>query len=196
MNLVSSTAEALRDAHPDVREATLVRLKELYVSCEGGTCTTHPDVAREALPHARRALEDPDPEVRVTGARAIELFAADAEEWIFVLVRALADPMATVRLAALDALCEFGPAAAPVAPQVAERLAHAPTPEERSLAAAMLGNAGAQVDHLDALLDALLHDVPAVQASAAHAFGLALEDEREEKREQVSRALHCLSRAT
>jgi HEAT repeat protein len=198
--LGASTAAALDDPRPEVREATLATLKDLYVSCEAGTCTTHPDVARAALPHAMRALGDPDPGVRVTGIRAIELFATDAGEAVFDLVRAAVDPVEAVRLAALEALCELGTGAAPAALQVAERLAHAPTPEERSAAAAALGNASTRVDDLDALVDALvdalIHDVAAVQASAAHALGLALDDEREDRRSRVSRALHRLSRAT
>lgn len=151
-------------------------------------------MARAAVPNARRALDDPDPEVRIAGVRALELLAAGAGEAIPDLAGLLADPVASVRVAALEALSEHGPYAATVAPLVAERLAHGPSPEERASAAFALGNLGAQADHLDVLLDALLDDLPAVQAAVAHAIMCALEDEREHRREIVSRALHRLSR--
>ncbi len=147
-------------------------------------------MARAAIPNARRALGDSDPEVRIAGLRAIELLAADADEAIPDLAGLLADPVAAVRVAALEALSEFGPRAASAAPLVAERLAHGPSPEERASAAYALGNLGAQADHLDALLA----DLPAVQAGVAHALMCALEDDREDRREMVSRALHRLSR--
>jgi HEAT repeat protein len=151
-------------------------------------------VARAALPHATRALCDPDPEIRISGARAIELFATDADESIGDLARALSDPVASVRVAVLGALAELGPSATAAAPEVALRLVHGSTVEERSAAAYTLGNLSAQTDHLDALLDALLHDLPPVQAGAASALADALEDEDEGRRERVSRALHGLSR--
>lgn len=173
----------------DVRKAALERLEALYVSCEGGSCRTSPGVARSALPHAKRALTDLDPEVRAAGARAVELFASDGEELIPDLARLLEDPAAAVRLAALDALCEFGATASPAVPQVTERLIRAPTPDERRAAADCLGNADAEMDSVDALLDALVNDVPAVQAGAAHALARALESDREERRMRVSQAL-------
>jgi HEAT repeat protein len=191
----SSVAGILCETGREARSRVLAQLKELYVSCDAGTCTTDPEVATAALPHARRALADLNPEIRITGARAIELFAIDAGDAVADLAQALVDPVAAVRLAALEALCEVGAGAAPVAAQIAERLTDAPTPEERAAAADALGNAGSQVEHLDTLLDALLHDVPAVQACAAHALGFALEHEREDRREPVSNALHRLSRA-
>ena len=169
-------------------------LKGLYVRCNAGGCTTDPEVARAALPHAIRALSDPDPEIRVTGVRAIELFAADAGEAVPDLARALVDPSAAVRLSALEALGEAGDGAAVVAARIAERLMHAPTAEERSAAAVALGNAGAVANHLDALLAALFDDVSTVQASAAHALGLGLNDPDDDRRERASKALHYFSR--
>jgi HEAT repeat protein len=185
---VARTAMTLCEPSADVREAALERLKALYVSCEGGTCKTRPEVARSALPYARRALVDPDPEIRVTGARAIALFAADSEESVGDLARSLEDPMEVVRLAALDALCEFGPAGSPAVSKVAERLIHAPSPDERCAAADCLSNADTEMNSLDALLHALVNDVPAVQASAAHALGCALESDQDERRMRVSQA--------
>jgi hypothetical protein len=79
---------------------------------------------------------------------------------------------------------------------VAERLTQAKAAEERAVAAYTLSNLRAGGDHLDVLLRALLHDVPAVQAGAAYALSFALEDEREELRERVSQAFHRLSPTT
>jgi len=183
------TAGDLLEPRAAVREAALERLKSLYVSCEGGVCTTSPEVARLGLSHATRALLDPDPEIRVTGVRAIELFAADGEEAVPDLARLLEDSVGAVRLAALEALCEFGGAAAPVVPQVAQRLLHASSPDERCAAADCLGNADIEMAHVDALLHALANDLPAVQACAAHALGCALESARDERRIRASLAL-------
>jgi HEAT repeat protein len=190
--LAAAVAADLLGARPEVRHAALARLEEIYVTCEAGECVTDPVVAQAALPQARRALADADPDVRVAGASAVQLFAGHAGEAIPDLVRALVDPAVTVRLATLDALCEMGEGAAPAALQIAERLAQAPTVEERETAAVALGNIGARVDTVD---DALLHDVPLVQASAAHALAMALEDEREERRALASQALHRRSPA-
>lgn len=190
---VASAGAALRDSEPAARDRALATLEKLYVTCESGTCVTDAAVARMALPHAKHALADPDPGVRVAGARAIELFAGDAGEAITELATTIVDPSLPVRLAALEALCEAGEGAAVVAEALADRLANAATAEERSAAAVALGNAGAQAEHLDVLLVALLEDVPSVQASAAHALGMALDDPRDDRREVVSKALHRLS---
>ncbi len=191
----AALAADLEDACPDTREEALEKLKALYVRCEAGSCTVVPEVAGVALPHAHRVLAHPDPGVRIAGLCAVALFAPDAEASIPLLAAALADADAEVRLTALGALGEFCASAASVAGPVAERLAHAPTPEERSAAAHVLaGYRGEQIDHLDALLHALLHDAAAVQAGAAFALGNALEDERECVRERVSQALHGLTR--
>jgi HEAT repeat protein len=187
--LVSATAEALLDPRTEAREATLGELKALYVRCASGTCTTDPRVARAALPYALRALGDADPEVRISGLQALELLAPHAEGSLEEIAHALADPVAAVRIAALEALGEFGPAAAPMAARVAERLKHAPTPEERAAAAGVLGNLGAQTDYLDDLVEAILHDVPSVGAEAASTLALAVEDERGERRDRIARAL-------
>lgn len=183
------TALDLCDPRANVRKAALESLKTLYVTCEEGTCRTSPEVARSALRHARQALVDPDPEIRVTGARAIELFAGDGQELVSDLTRSLEDPVGAVRLAALDALCEFGPAASLAVPKVAERLLEAPNPDERCAAADCLGNADIEMNSLEALLYALINDVPAVQARAAYALGCALESDRQERRMRTSRAL-------
>lgn len=151
-------------------------------------------MARAAIPQVSAALGDPRAEVRVAGARAIALFAPDAHGAIADLVRLLGDPSAPVRVAALQALGEFGRTAAAAASPVAERVKRGTTPEERASAASTLGGTGAGVEHLDVLVHALLHDVAVVQASAAFALSQALEDESEERRELVSRALHGLRR--
>jgi HEAT repeat protein len=191
----AALAADLEDACPGTREEALEKLKALYVRCEAGSCTLVPVVAGVALPYAHRALAHPEPGVRIAGLCAVALFAPDAEASIPLLAAALADADAAVRLTAIEALGEFGASAASVAGSVAERLAHAPTPEERSAAAHVLaGYRGGQIDHLDALLHALLHDAPAVQAGAAFALSNALEDERECVRERVSQALHGLTR--
>ena len=103
--------EALCDPRREVRTQALVHLKDRYVRCADGSCRTFPEVARAALPHARRALGDPDPEVRITGARAIELLASDAQDAMRDLADALGDPDVTVRAAVKEALEEFGSAA-------------------------------------------------------------------------------------
>jgi HEAT repeat protein len=193
---VRSAAEALRDPRPDARQSALTKLMELYVSGEPGTSVTNPDVAQAVLPNAKLALADQDPGIRITGIHAIELLATDAADSIPDLVLALSDPVEAARIAALEALAEFGPRAAQAAPSVAERLANAPTPEERAAAACALGNFRTPGDHLDALLHALFNDAPIVQADAAHALGFALEDERAELRDRVSLALRRLARAT
>jgi HEAT repeat protein len=151
-------------------------------------------VARAAIPQVSAALDDPRAEVRVVGARAVALFAPDAHGAIADLVRLLGDPSEPVRVAALEALGEFGRTAAAAASAVADRVGRGATPEERASAASTLGGTGAGAPHLDVLLHALLHDVAAVQASAAFALAQALEDESEERRELVSRALHGLHR--
>jgi hypothetical protein len=45
------------------------------------------------------------------------------------------------------------------------------------------------MNSVDALLHALVNDVPAVQACATHALGCALESDRQDRRMRVSRAL-------
>jgi HEAT repeat protein len=193
--LAEAAARSLLDTQPEVRKHALERLEELYVTCGSGRCVTDPDVARAALPLATRALTDPDAGVRVSGTLAIALLACDAADSIEDLARAIADPEATVRIAALEALSEFGRTARPAADRAAEVLAHAESAEERSAAADVVGSAGAQVAHLELLLEALVRDVPAVQESAAHALGFALSDGSEADRARVSEALHRLAPA-
>lgn len=187
---VAATAEALLAHRSEVREAALARLEGLYVRCESGDCRTDPEVARSAIPYATRALLDGDPGVRVTGARALELLAADADEAIPDLAALLTDPEAEARVAALSALGEFGPSAAPAAAQVAARLAHGPTPLERALAADVLSSLDLNSEHVEVLIDALFRDVPEVQASVASTLARALEDEC--RKQRVSQMLHAL----
>lgn len=187
------TARELCSALPAPREAALEKLEALYLTLTDGSWVTIPEVATAALPDAKRALVDPDPAIRVTGARAIELFACDLPECVAALRSAVADPDAMVRFAALEALCEYGPAAAAAVPQAAERLVRAESVDERSVAADLLGNADVAMDNVDTLVHALLNDVPEVQASAAHALGRALESDNEATRLRVSKALQRLA---
>jgi hypothetical protein len=149
-------------------------------------------VARAVIPQAIAALGHAAPEVRRTGADALALLAADGDEALPDLARALGDPDLVVRVAALSALGEFGPAARPFSSSVADRLARADTPEERSWAAHTLAGMGAPAEHVDLLVTALVGDVPAVQAGAASALAAALEGEDEGGRAIVSAALRRL----
>ena|SRR6187399_23109 len=193
--LAARTARELYSPVPAAREAALEELEALYVTLADGSWVTMPEVARAALFHAKRALVDPQPAVRVSGARAIELFACDLPECVAELRDALTDPVPMVRLAALEALCEFGPAAALAAPQAAERLVHGDDIDERAAAADVLGNTDTAMNSVDALVNALLNDAPPVQASAAHALGRGLESEIEATRLRVSKALERLARS-
>jgi hypothetical protein len=169
-----ATLAALTEGAAEAREAALAALKVLYVHCEGGSCTTDPEIASMALPPAMNALRDPDPGVRVTGARAIRLLASDGGAAIPSLMAALADHAVEVRLEVLGSLGEFGVAAAAAQP-VGERLARGATVEERASAAYTLGNLGAPDEQIDLLIAALIGDEPAVQAGASHALTVALE---------------------
>jgi HEAT repeat protein len=151
-------------------------------------------VARAAIPQATLALGHAAPEVRRTGADALALLAANGDEALPDLARALGDPDPGVRVAVLSALGEFGPSARSFAATVADRLARGDTPEERAAAVYTLAGMGVPAEHVDVLVTALLGDVPAVQAGAAWALAAALESEEESERAIVSAALHRLHR--
>jgi hypothetical protein len=185
------TLEALLDAEPARREQALGRLKALYVRCDDQGCTTRAEVAAAALPYATRALASPDAGVRVAGARALGLLAPDARRELGALAGALDDQVVEVRVAALDALGEFGETAAPFARPVAARLGAGATAEERAAAAQVLINAGVAAGHAEALIEALLRDEPGVQAVAAAALAHALEGAGPEERERISRSLRA-----
>jgi HEAT repeat protein len=135
-----ATLERLLDPHAEARDAALDVLKKRYVVCDRGSCTTDREVAQAALPYAQRALIDSDPEIRIAGARVIELLASDAARMIPQLVQTLADPVSEVRIAALEALAEFGSAAASAAPSIASLGSDSMSPEERAAAAQALAN--------------------------------------------------------
>jgi HEAT repeat protein len=189
-----STLDALFDPEPERREHALDRLKSLYVHCDDRGCSTSAEVAAEALPYAARALASPNTGVRVTGARALGLLAADGLEGLGALAGAFDDDVTEVRIAALEAMSEFGRAAAPFARQAAARLSAGSTAEERAAAAYILSNTAAGADHADALIEALLRDEPGVQAAAAAAIAAALEAASSGPRERLSLALHAVGR--
>jgi hypothetical protein len=97
-------------------------------------------VARLVLPFACQALTAEPPGVRVTAAHVIALLAIDADSVLPQLVRAIVDADVAVRIAALDALGEFGDQAMPYTALIAERCAAASTEEERVAAASLLEN--------------------------------------------------------
>jgi HEAT repeat protein len=132
--------------------------------------------------------------VRRTGADALGLLAIDARDALPDLASALSDDELDVRLAALDAVGEFGRTARPFAAAVADRLARAPTSEEKAAAASVLANLEAAADHLDLLLEALVTEAPAVQAGAAAALAAVLDGPDDAERGAVSRALRTLRR--
>ncbi|HEY6039988.1 MAG TPA: hypothetical protein VIV58_37155 [Kofleriaceae bacterium] len=122
-----------------MRDAALDALKALYVHCdvEAG-CTTDPEVARAVIPYARQAVASPQIELRVTGVQVIALLG---ELGMFAeLEHALRDAHVAVRVAALEALHEFGALAAPFAALARDRLAGAANAEEAAAAASLLHN--------------------------------------------------------
>ncbi|HEU0031854.1 MAG TPA: hypothetical protein VFQ53_14570 [Kofleriaceae bacterium] len=72
--------------------------------------------------------------------QVIALLAVDAEAVLPQLAQALADPDVVVRVAVLDALHEFGTAAAPYADVIAERAVAATQEDERASAVSLLDN--------------------------------------------------------
>ena len=172
---LDAVVRALGDGNPEVRDAALEALEGLYVQCDGGTCTTDPEIARVALPAAIAALSDPDPGVRMSATRALRLLASDGGPAASALAAALSDPVPELRLEILGTLGEMGERAAATAHRVAEYLEHGASADERSAAAYALGNLGVPDEQVDRLVAALVDDEPSVQAGAAYALSIALE---------------------
>jgi hypothetical protein len=98
--------EALSDPDAAVRASAALALEK--------TGTTVVD-----LLELTKLLEDSNPSVRVAAALALKSSAAKAELAVQPLIKATSDPVATVRLAAINALGAIGPAASAAVPVLA-----------------------------------------------------------------------------
>lgn len=99
------------------------------------------DTLKEAVPDLGRLLSDPDLNVRLAAAAALENLGPQAREAVPLLAAAVIRGDVEGRVAAMKALTALGAAAQPAVPQLAEVLSH-PESRVRAQAALTLGNLG------------------------------------------------------